>query len=201
MFKNLPQIEKKTKLIDLIEIWKNSRRAFAIIPNEFGDYSDVTARKMIEVGAKFKTDISISSMPKKKIVTFRQDDSLGKIIDLMFENKTRKLILENTNQFISDRLIIGEISRIIQFQTDIEYFLDIPVNQIKLENVETVTEDLKFHRLCSLMEKMDHPYVVYKDMIFSPWDVCLTLLREDLTVPPAGYREKKTCPHCGKEIS
>lgn len=119
----------------------------------------------------------------------------------MFENKTRKLILENTNQFISDQLILGEISRIIQFQTDIEYFLDTPVNQIKLENVETVTEDLKFHRLCSMMGKMDHPYVIYKDMVLSPWDVCLTLLREDLTVTPEGYRERKMCPHCGKEIS
>jgi predicted transcriptional regulator len=200
MFKDLPHIDKKTKLRDLIEIWKKSHRAFAIIPNEFGDCSVVSARKMIEVGAKFKSDISISSMPKRKIVTFRQDYSLDKVIGLMFKNKTRKLILENSNQFISDRLILGEISRILQFQTDIEHLLDIPISQIKLENVTTITEDLKFHRLCSMLEKMNHPYVVYKDMTFTPWDVCLTLLREDLTGPPAGHLEKKMCPHCGKEI-
>ncbi len=201
MFKDLPQIEKKTKLRDLIEIWKNSRRAFAIIPNEFGDCSALSARKMLEVGTKCKTGISVSSMPKKKIVTFQQDDSLGKILNLMYENKTRKLLLENSNQFISDRLILAEISRILKFQTDINYFLDIPANQFKLENIKAITEDLKFNQLCSMMEKMDHPYVVYKDTIFTPWDVCLTLLREDLTMPlKMKYQEKRTCPHCGKDI-
>jgi CBS domain-containing protein len=201
MFKDLPQIEKKTKVRDLIEIWINARRAFAIIPNEFGDCSSVSARKMIEVGTKCKTDISVSSMPKKKIVTFQRDDSLGKVLNLMFENKTRKLLLENSNQFISDRLILGNISRILKFQTDIDNFLDIPISQFKLENVKAITEDLKFNQLCSIMEKMDYPYVVYKDTIFTPWDVCLALLREDLTMPlKVGYREKRTCPHCGKEI-
>jgi len=201
MFKDLPQIEKKTKLRDLIEIWKNSRRAFAIISNEFGDCSTVSARKMIEVGTKCKTNISVSSMPKKKIVTFQQDDSLGKILNLMFENKTRRLLLKNSNQFISDRLILGEISRILKFQTDIDYFFDIPINQFKLENVKAITEDLKFNQLCSMMEKMDYPCVVYKDMIFTPWDVCLTLLREDLTMDlKMENREKRMCPHCGKNI-
>jgi len=201
MFKDLPQIEKTTKLRDLIEIWKNSRRAFAIINNEFGDCSSVSARKMIEVGTKCKTDISISSMPKKKIVTFQQDDSLGKVLNLMFENKTRRLLLENSDQFISDRLILGEISRMLKFQTDMDNFLDIPVNQFKLENVMAITEDLQFNQLCSMMEKMDYPCVVYNDTTFTPWDVCLTLQREDLTVDlKKGYRTKRMCPHCGKSI-
>ena len=81
MFKEVPQVEKKTKLADLVEMWKKSRRAFAIILNEFGDCSTVSVRKMIKLGARFKSDILISSMQKKEIVTFRLDDSLGKILD------------------------------------------------------------------------------------------------------------------------
>ena len=200
MLKNPLQVEKTTKFKDLMKSWMESRRAFAIIANEFGDCSAVSARKMISVGTKCKADISISSMPKKKIVTFKQDDSLGKILDLMFENKTRKLLLENSNQFISDRLILGEISKILKFQTDVEYFLDIPINQFKFEDVTTIGEDIKFNRLCSIMENMDHPYVTYKDTVISPWDVCLVLMREDAIIPPVGYKEKITCPHCGKEI-
>jgi len=182
MWKDLLQIEKTTKLGSLIQTWENTRRAFAIINNEFGDCSTVSARKIIGVGRKCKTDISISSMPKKKIVTFSQDDSLGKILNLMFENKTRRLVLENSDQFISDRLILGEISKMLKFQTDIDHFLDIPINQFKLENVKTTTEDLKFNQLCTMMEKMDYPCVIHDDTPFTPWDVCLTLLREDLTV-------------------
>lgn len=201
MFRDLPQVEKKTKFRDLMEIWKSSRRAFAIILNEFGDCSTISARRMIEVGTKCKTDISVSSMPKKKIVTFRQDDSLGKILDLMYENKTRRLLLENSNEFISDRLILEEISKILRFQTDIDYFLDIPANQFKLENVKVIAEDLKFDQLCSTMEKLDHPYVLYKDTVITPWDICLALLSEDLMMSfETGYPRIRTCPHCGKYI-
>ena len=201
MFKDFPQVDKKTKLIDLVEIWKKSRRAFAVILNELGDCSTISARKMIKVGTKSKSDISVSSMQKKKIVTFRLDDSLGKILDLMFENKTRKLVLENTNQYISDRLILGEISNTLRFQPDIDNFLDIPANDLKLETAKVITEDLNFDQLCSLMEQMDYPYVVFNGTVVTPWDVCLTLLLEDFTEPPStGYKGKNTCPHCGKDL-
>jgi CBS domain-containing protein len=183
MLRDLPQIEKKTKLRDLMQIWKNSGRAFAIILNEFGDCSTISARKLVEVGTKCKTDILISSMPKKGIITFKRDATLGEILDLMFKHKTRKLLLEDTNEFISDRLILGEISKILRFQTDIDYFLDIPSNRFSLENAEAITEELRFDQVCSIMKKMDNPLVVYKDTVFTPWDVCLTLSSEDLITP------------------
>ncbi len=201
MFKDFPQVDKKTKLIDLVEIWKKSRRAFAVILNEFGDCSTVSARKMIKVGTRLKSDISVSSMQKKKIVTFRLDDSLGNILDLMFENKTRKLVLENTNQYISDRLILGEISNTLRFQADVDYFLDIPANQFKLENAKVITEDLNFHQLCSIMEEMDYPCVVYNGTVVTPWDVCITLLSEDWIESVAiEHKERNVCPHCGRDI-
>ncbi|MBI2006821.1 MAG: CBS domain-containing protein [Nitrosopumilales archaeon] len=180
MFKGFPQVDKKIKLKDLIEKWQNSR--------------------MLEIGAKCKTDISVSSMPKKKVVTFQQDDHLGKILDLMFEQKTRKLLLENSNQFISDRIILEGISILLKLQKDIDHFLNMPANQFKLEHVNVITEDLKFNRLCSMMDKIEHPYVVYKDIVVSPWDVCLTLLSDNLTELGTDHQKKITCPHCGKYI-
>ncbi len=200
MLKNILQVDNKTKFKDVMKAWTESRRAFAIITNEFGDCSAVSARKMVHVGTKCKTDVSISAMPKKKIVTFKQDDSLGKVLDLMYENKTRKLVLENSNQFISDRLILGEISKMLRFQTSIEYFLDVPIKNFNLENATVIGEDIKFSRLCSTMENMEHPYVIYNDTVISPWDVCVTLMRDDVIIPPPGYKEKRKCPHCGKEI-
>ena len=200
MFKDVPQVEKKTKFKDLIEKWQNTRRAFAIISNGDGDYSPISARKMLEIGIKCKTDISVSSMPKKQIVTFQPDDTLEKIIDLMFKHKTRKLVLKNSNQFISDRLILTEISRILKFQKDVDYFLDIPVSQLKLEYVKTLTDDLQFNRLCMMMDKMEHPFFIYKDITISPWDVCVTLMSEDAKGPLSMEYLKRTCPHCGKYI-
>jgi predicted transcriptional regulator len=199
MFKKFPQIEKQTKFKDLIEKWKDTRRAFAVISKNSGDFSPISARKMLDLGTRFKTDISISSMPKKKIITFQGDEPLRKILDLMFDNKTRKLLLINSNQFISDRTILEGLSRMIKFQKNIDNFLDVPINQVTFDHIKVITEDLKFDQLCFVMNKMEHPYVIYKDIIVSPWDVCLALATEEFAEPIVTEYQKK-CPHCGKNI-
>lgn len=198
-YKDVPIVEKSTKFGDLMEKWKTSRRAFAIIQNESGGYSPISARKMLEVGMTYNTDISLSSMPKKKIITFEGDEPIGKILDLMFENKTRKLLLVNSNQFISDRTILEGVSRMIKFQKDIDNFLEVPINQVTFDHIKVITEDLKFDQLCSVMNKMEHPYVIYKDIVVSPWDVCLTLATEERVISTLTEHKKK-CPHCGKDI-
>lgn len=201
MFRDLPKFEKKRTLKDLIDFWKRSGRAFAIVPNEYGDYSPVSARRMLEVGARCKTDISISSMPKKKIVKFKGDESLGQVLNLMFENKTRKLLLQDSNRYISDRLILGGISRMLNLETDVDEFLDIPISKFDTDEATVVKDDLKFEHLCSIMNKMERPYIMYKDTVATPWDVCLTLLSEKLTAPLGKeFHEKRLCPHCGKLI-
>ena len=199
MFEDLPIVEKETRFKDLMERWKLSRRAFAITPNSFQGYSPVSARKMLDVGIRCQSNLSISSMPKKSIVTFSLDDSLGKIIDLMFKHNTRKLMLEYSNQFISDRIILEEISKMLKFQHDVENFLEIPVSQIELEEVLVLKEDVNLNKLCLMLYKMEHPYVIYKDISVSPWDICLTLLSDDVTA--RSDESKKACPHCGGDIS
>ncbi len=199
MFEDLPIVEKETRFKDLMERWKLSRRAFAITPNSFQGYSPVSARKMLDVGIRCQSNLSISSMPKKNIVTFSLDDSLEKIIDLMFKHNTRKLMLEYSNQFISDRVILEEISKMLKFQLDVENFLEVPVSQVELEEVLVLKEDVNLNKLCLMMYKMEHPYVIYKDVSVSPWDICLTLLSDDVTA--RSEESKKACPHCGGDIS
>lgn len=50
------------------------------------------------------------------------------------------------------------------------------------------------------MDKMDHPYVMYKDVIVTPWDVCLILLSQELVEPLVEPQVGRTCPHCGSAI-
>ena len=199
MYNELPIVEKETRFKDLMETWKNSKRAFAITPNSFQGYSPISARKLLDVGIKCQSNVSISSIPKKKIVTFDLDDSLGKIIDLMFEHNTRKLLLEYSNQFISDRIILEEISKTLKFHSDVENLLDIPVSQIELQNVTVLKEDLNLNQICLMLYEMDHPYLIYRDISVSPWDICLTLLSDGIT--QRSEESKKSCPHCGGDIS
>ncbi|HZD36655.1 MAG TPA: hypothetical protein VE130_15735 [Nitrososphaeraceae archaeon] len=197
MFKHFLRVERKTKFKDLMANWQNSRRAFAIIPRESDNYfSPISARKMLEVGMRIKANFSISSIRKDKIVTFQMDDPLGKILDLMFQNKSRKLLLENSNQFISDRLILGEISRLTKTGEKIESFLDIPASDLKLEYMTTIREDLKLNLLCSIMDKSDQPCIMYKDTVITPWDICIILLSEESLGAYCRY-----CPYCGRGYS
>ena len=198
MYKGLPQIDQKTKLKDLINSWKDSRRAFAVIPKESGEFSTISARKILELGKRIKTDISSSSLPKKKILTFSQDDSLGNVINFMFEHNSRKLLLENSKQFISDRIILGYISQLNKFEKDVENYFDIPIKDLPLDYVHELKEDVKFDKLCYIMDKMDHPFVIFNDNPISPWDICLSLT-QDISGPLATeYQKVITCPHCGK---
>ncbi len=200
MSKDLLIVEKDITFKDLMEKWTNSRRAFAIIANSFQGYSPISARKMLEIGIKCKTDTSISSIPKKKMITFQPDDSLRTIVDLMFEHNTRKLLLEYSNQFISDRLVLKEISKLLKFQPDVDNFLDVPVNLVELEDVTVVKEDLDLNQICTKMYEMDHPYIIYKDISVTPWDICNVLMTEKIAESYEIESEKIVCPHCGKDI-
>lgn len=122
MLHGLLIVEKSMTFHELMEKWRASRRAFAIIPNSFQGYSPISARKMLEVAVKSKINTPISSLPKKKMITFQPDDTLREIVDLMFEHNTRKILLEYSSQFISDRLVLKEISKALKFQPDVDNF-------------------------------------------------------------------------------
>lgn len=172
---NLTTITKQTKLSELLKIWIQTRRAFAIVPNQYGRYSAISARKLLEIGALCKTDMKISNIPKKKIITFSNDYTIRDIITSMFKNKTRKLILENTLLFISDRIITEKISREPKHLQNINDFLDTNVNTWKLESVKKVSKELKIPEACKIMYGMLHPYLITEDRVISPWDIVMIL--------------------------
>jgi len=195
MFQDVPKLNKQATFKELMEKWKQTRRAFGII-EEGNQFSPVSARKFLEVGMNYDTDLSISSFPSKNIVTFEGDESIGDVVNKMFDNNTRKLLLVNSNQFISDRTILEGLSRMIKFQKDVDNFLEIPINQVTFDHIKVITEDINFSNLCSIMNRMEHPYVIYKDNVVSPWDICLMLYEEPIETAKA----KKTCPHCGHAL-
>ena len=113
--KNLIIISEEIKLGELLDKWKQTRRAFSIIPNNLGGYSAISGRKLLEIGANCITDVTISELPKKEIITFSRYDTIKDIMGVMLQKNTRKLILKNTNNFISDRLIIQTIAQKLNF--------------------------------------------------------------------------------------
>jgi predicted transcriptional regulator len=181
MEKNPIKVSGKTKYKDLISQWRQRGRAYAILYNRWGHYSAISSKKILEVGMRCKTNLSVSNGPIKPIITFKSDDSLGTIINMMFENKTRKILLENSNKYINDRMILEAISEKLGYLKNIENFLSMPASTIELEEARVIFDDLKIHEVSAMMYDMEHPYVIYKDMLVTPWDICMALLSKNIT--------------------
>jgi predicted transcriptional regulator len=176
-----PTVSKETKLGELIGFWKKTRRAFAAIPNEFSDYSAISAKKLLEVGKKIKTNITISDLPEKKLLTFTKESTIGEVLNLMLEGNARRLILENSTKFINDRIILQKITEELKCLQEVDNFIDIPISEFKLEELKTVTENLSIPQVSKIMYEMEHPCVIFRDKIITSWDICLILLSEKLT--------------------
>ncbi|KEQ56715.1 hypothetical protein AAA799B03_00950 [Marine Group I thaumarchaeote SCGC AAA799-B03] len=174
-------ISRDTKYKDLIESWKERGRAYAVIANEWGFYSAISAQKILEIGKRCITELSIEDMPKKKLVTFKKDDTFGNVINSMFENKTRKLFLEGTSKYISDRLIIEAVTEKMKHLKETNDFLNETVDIVELEEAKIVSDNLKINELASVMYDMAHPCVMYKEWLVTPWDICKKLLSPKIT--------------------
>ncbi|MFQ5782270.1 MAG: CBS domain-containing protein [Nitrosopumilus sp.] len=181
MEKRFPTVTEKSKLKEVINYWKETRRAFAAVPNEFSDYSSLSAKKMLEVGMKVKTGITVSQLPKKELITFNEKDIIGDVLNLMLKINTRRLVLANSNKFINDRIILQKITDELKCLKETENFMGLSISEFNLEEVTSISEDLTIQEISKIMYEMEHPSALYQDQIITPWDICLILLSENIT--------------------
>lgn len=175
MSEKITIVAKDTKLSDLLKQWQETRRAFAIIPNQYSGYSAISARKILEISNTYGTTMTVSKIPKKRIVTFNNNHTVKDIITSMFENKTRKLVLQDTSLFISDRIVIEKIVRELNHLHNVKDFLSMKATIFKLENAKAISEDLSIQEASKIMYEMLSPYLIVKDQVVSPWDIVMSL--------------------------
>lgn len=173
--KNLIILSDTSTFGELLNTWKNTRRAFSIMPNNLGGYSAISGRKLLEIGANCITDLTISEFPKKEIITFEKDNTIKEIIDLMLAKKTRKLLLKDTDYFISDRLLIQSISQDYEFFRNVEFLERRFEESFRLGKIKRISKNVNLASLSKTMYSMMHPYVIYEDQVITPWDVCIAL--------------------------
>lgn len=181
MSKKLVITNQKSKFSDTVKQWSQTRRAFAIIPNQYHGYSVISARKILDVGILFKINTTIAAVPRKKIITFHKEETVGQIIKRMFDNKTRKLILEGTDFFISDRIIIQKLVREFNCLRDGRDFLETSAGNFSLEQAKRISDDLTISDACKIMQDMRSPYLIDNEKTISPWDIVSVLVFENLS--------------------
>ena len=176
--RNLVILSNDTTLKDLLDKWKNTRRAFSIIPNNHGGYSAISARKILEIGANCVTDITISELPKKEVVTFEQDSTIKEIMSLMLQKNSRKILLKDSNYFISDRLLIQSIAQEFDFFRNVKFLERHVKDSFRLEEARKVSKDLNLTEISKIMYSMPHPCMIFQNQVITPWDICLALESE-----------------------
>ena len=181
MEKRFPTVTGKSKLKELVNFWKETRRAFAAVPNEFSDYSALSAKKILEIGKRVRTEISISQIPKKNLITFNEKNTIGDVLNSMMKNNTRRLFLVDSNKFINDRIILQKITDELKCLRETENFMDLSINEFNLEEAKNITSDLTINEISEIMYKMEHPSILFQDQIITPWDICLILLSDNIT--------------------
>jgi len=176
--KNLIILAEKTTYGELLKSWKQTRRAFSIIPNNHGGYSAISARKILEIGMNCVTDMTISELPKKEIITFNQESTIKDIISLMLQKNSRKILLKDSNYFISDRLLIQSIAQDFDFFRNVKFLERHIKESFKLEEAKRISKDLNLSEISKIMYSMMHPCVIFQEQVITPWDICLALESE-----------------------
>ncbi|MFB5598575.1 MAG: CBS domain-containing protein, partial [Nitrosopumilaceae archaeon] len=127
-------------------------------------------------------DISLSQLPKKQLITFSQDSTVGDVLNLMLEKNIRRLMLEDSNKFINDRIILQKITDELKCLKETENFLELPIKDFKVEEATSISSDMKINELSKIMYEMEHPCVISDGKIITPWDICVILLSEQMTI-------------------
>lgn len=180
MSKQLITLTDDTTLGYVLDLWKKTGRAFAIMPNAYHGYSAISARKLLEVGMSCITKLRVGDVSKRKLVTFGKEQKVKEIIESMFKNKTRKLILEGTMEFISDRLIIQKISCDLNCLHDVNDFLDMKASVFQLNKAKKVSGQIALEEGCKILYNMQSPCLLLSDYVVTPWDVIMSLRSDNI---------------------
>lgn len=172
-------VSESTKVSELLQKWRQSKRAFSIIHQDSRFFA-VSIRTILGVYPFLDTDLTTHDIPKKKTVHYSKDQSVKEILNLMLQNKTRRLVLEGTQSYISDRIIIEKISTNLNYLYGINDFLDMSCSIFQPAHAKIIPSHIPIQKLCETLYTTDHPYVIKDDQVFSPFDIIGILERDNV---------------------
>ena len=179
MYNEFHLINDSTKVSELLQKWRQSKRAFSIIQNN-SHFFAVSIRTLLGVYPFLDIDLTIKDIPKKNTIHYAKDQSVREILNIMLQNKTRRLVLENTQSYISDRIIIEKISTNLNYLYLIDDFLDMNCSIFQPAYAKIIPPHTTIQKLCETLYTMDHPYAINDDQVFSPFDIISILERDDV---------------------
>lgn len=169
------QTEPNTKMSKVIETWKNLRRAVAVIYNHDSSLSPVSLRAVLGIIAISKTETRISEIKSKNAVVVNRDEPMKNILLRMLQKKVRRVIVEGTQNYTSDRLIIEHVVNDLHFLKNTEDVLENSLEDHNFARMVEIDKDIPLSELCKTLGALKHPCVTYHGNIITPWDIVETI--------------------------
>jgi CBS domain-containing protein len=170
MMTGLQVLQTKTLLSEVLKIWKNSRFAFSAVQKD-GQLYALSLRNLLLLISELNSSVKLSDLPKKPLVTFSNDDSIGDILNKMLKNNVRRLVLDGTSQLISDRTLLTDICIEMNYLKYTENVLNLSSTVLNTESPETITKDMTISELAHKLSNEIHPTVIYDENIITPLDL------------------------------
>lgn len=174
MNKNLETVSAKMRVYDLLKKMNDVRRDFALVQTTDGEFSTISARRLLEVGILCDTRIKIADMPSKKVITFQKEDNIGFLIGEMLKNNTDVVILEKTPLFVTPQIIFEKISE-LNYLDDIDDFLEYKANTLNLKTGRIISDNVTVPEMCKIMLGMKNAFILTQNNVLTPWDLITTL--------------------------
>ncbi|WP_158641222.1 CBS domain-containing protein [Candidatus Nitrosopumilus salarius] len=174
--KDLPKRDRfvvfssRNTLRDILNEWKKSRFAYSAIQD--GDkFSSISINSMLGLVDLYDLPNTISEIPKKPTITYSNDDTVIAVLDKMFHHKVRRLVLENTADVLSDRIIVGAICDEFDFLRKTPNFLSVKAKSFNPKTAREIHPDSKITDVAHNMLNENHYAAISNGQIISPWDI------------------------------
>ncbi len=173
MNRGIDTVSPKTRVYDLLHKMSYLGRDFALIQTTDGEFSTISARRLLEVGILCDTAIKVSDMPSKKIVTFQKEDTIDFLIREMLKNNTDVVVLEHTPLFVTPQIIFEKISE-LNYLDGIDDFLDSKFSTLNLKCGRIIADNITVPEMCKIMLSMKNAFVMTQNNVLTPWDLITT---------------------------
>lgn len=153
-----------------------SQNPFSIIQNDKTSFSQFSVRQTLEIGALCKTNFNAGSFEKRRISSFKRDDTIKDVVDRIKKEHSEFVMLEDEFSFVNYDVILEKLKELNNAQN--ENIVNLSASTLKTITPVLISEKSSISEICKIMINARHPCVMTPDRLITPSDVLDVLCRE-----------------------
>ncbi|HXV51329.1 MAG TPA: hypothetical protein VD689_04305 [Nitrosopumilaceae archaeon] len=167
---------RNTNLSNVLKRISRAKNPFTIIENDRTNFSQFSIRQVLEIGALCKTDVGVSSFPKKHTPVFKRDNTIRDVIEKLEQDENKLVLLEGGLSFVNHEILLEKIKELNTTQND--NLLELSASTFKTITPTLISERLTVSEICKIMLNMNYPCVMTSEQLITPHDILNLLCKE-----------------------